>query len=126
MQAQPLQLSMTQLLDESAPGEDGTQLLQLANQQRLSTDAQRAAFCCLMGASDPAQAAERLLRLPLKVGQSECDKVGRKMQQQEWAEAVAWLEAFAQEVVLVLHFARSLGVFEVCCMNSQALYLLTG
>ncbi|KAK9813973.1 hypothetical protein WJX73_007570 [Symbiochloris irregularis] len=59
--------AMTQLLAESAgAGEDGTRLLKLAAQQRLSTDVQRAAFCCLMGASDPAQAAERLLRLPLK------------------------------------------------------------
>lgn len=60
--------AMTQILAQSAgTGEDGTRLLEMAAQQRLSTDAQRAAFCCVMGASDPAQAAERLLRLPLKV-----------------------------------------------------------
>ena len=59
--------STSQLVAEAAAGAEGARLLQLAAAQRLSTDAQRAAFCCIMGATDPAQATERLLRLPLKV-----------------------------------------------------------
>ena len=45
----------------------GADLLRLAAEQRIGTDARRAAFCVIMGAQDCVDATERLLRLPLKV-----------------------------------------------------------
>ena len=48
-------------------GGGGTDLLAAAAGQRMSTAARRAVFCAVMGAADCADAAERLLRLPLKV-----------------------------------------------------------
>lgn len=64
--------AMSQALAQAAAGAQGTDLLQLAAAQRFATDVQRAAFCCIMGSSDAAQATERLLRLPLKAGALSC------------------------------------------------------
>ena len=55
-------------LAAQAGGQRGSELLQLATQHRMVTDAQRAAFCCLMGAVDAEDAANRLLQLRLKAG----------------------------------------------------------
>lgn len=44
----------------------GAELLQLAAQQRMNTDVRRTVFCIIMGSDDHVDAAERLLRLPLK------------------------------------------------------------
>jgi hypothetical protein len=44
------------------------QLLQLAAGLRMATDVRRAVFVAIMGSEDCAEACEKLLRLPLKVG----------------------------------------------------------
>ncbi|KAF8061907.1 MRF1 [Scenedesmus sp. PABB004] len=51
-----------------APG--AAQLLALAAGMRMTTDARRAVFVAVMGSEDCAEAAEKLLRLPLKGDQS--------------------------------------------------------
>jgi nucleolar MIF4G domain-containing protein 1 len=48
---------------------EGAELLRAAASLRMNTDARRAVFCALMGADDCADAAERLLKLPLPGGQ---------------------------------------------------------
>lgn len=57
--------------DGQAGGAVGAgQLLQLASGLRMTTDVRRAVFVAIMGSEDCAEACEKLLRLPLKVGGS--------------------------------------------------------
>lgn len=45
----------------------GTELLDLAAQQQMNTEARKTVFCIIMGADDVVSACERLLALPFRV-----------------------------------------------------------
>jgi nucleolar MIF4G domain-containing protein 1 len=59
-------LKQSVLMDKQSDMEM-SQLLQLAADQRMNTDARRAVFVAIMGSDDYVEAHEKLLRLPLKV-----------------------------------------------------------
>ncbi|CAG9459980.1 unnamed protein product [Pedinophyceae sp. YPF-701] len=58
--------AVRQRLDDLEGGTTSQELLRLAARMRMNTDVRRAVFCCVMGADGAADAAERLLALPLK------------------------------------------------------------